>query len=259
MIRIIAIFFVLIFNLWVKPVFAGPADKIITISSGEWPPYISENLKFNGIAARIIRDSFALQGYSVEFGWFPWKRTYHNVRTGTWNASAIWAKTEQRSKEVLFSDAVIENNTVLFFRKDSLIDWQSYQDLSSIIIGATDGYFNGNEFKAAENNGTITVELTSSERNNFKKLAANRIDAVVAEVGTGIEIMREIFTLEQQSEIVISKKKISSFSNHLVISKHLKNADKILDLFNQGLRKLKQEGKIEQYVKESSIGSYSHQ
>lgn len=258
LIKIIPTFFLLLFNLIIRPVFANPNDKIITISSGEWPPYISENLKFNGIAARIIRDSFALQGYSVEFGWFPWKRTYHHVRTGSWNASAIWAKTEQRSKEVLFSDPIIDSNTVLFFRKDSLIEWQSYQDLSSIIIGATDGYFNGNEFKAAEEKGLITVERTSSERNNFKKLAAQRIDAVVAELGTGIEIMRKELTFEQRENIVIGQKEISSFSNHLVFSKQLNNAEQLVEEFNQGLFKLNKNGKINEYFIESGLNNYSN-
>ena len=257
LIKIIPTFFLLLFNLIIRPVFANPDDKVITISTGEWPPYISENLKFNGIAARIIRDSFALQGYAVEFGWFPWKRTYHHVRTGAWNASAIWAKTEQRRKEVLFSDPIIDSNTVLFFRKDSLIEWQSYQDLSSIIIGATDGYFNGDEFEAAEEKRLITVERTSSERNNFKKLAAKRIDAVVAELGTGIDIMREVLTLEERENIVIGQKKISSFSNQLVFSKQLDNAEQLVKESNQGLIKLNNKGKIKEYFLESGLNNYS--
>lgn len=231
-------------------------NTTITISTGEWPPYLSEKIKYRGVAARIIKESFSLQGIDVKFGWFPWKRSYNNVRNGSWDASAIWAITHKRSQEVLFSDPVIENKTVLFFNKDTFKKWQSIKDLSGLVIGATNGYFNGKEFKKAEEEGLITVERTSIEKNNFKKLAARRLDAVIADIDTGYDIMNRMLTKKQKDAIAVNPKIISSFSNHLVISKKMINADKIVFTFNKGLKQLITSGKVKQYLQESREGLY---
>jgi polar amino acid transport system substrate-binding protein len=238
------------------PLIVHSENKTITVSTGEWPPFISENLKYHGVAARIISESFALQGIQVRYGWFPWKRSYDNVSNGSWDASAIWAVTAQRRKDVLFSDPIIENKTVLFFRKSSLIAWESYDDLTGLVIGATDGYFNGDEFAQAEKKGLVTVERTNTESSNFKKLAANRLDAVIAEVDAGYEIMRRVLTAEQIDSIVVSPKNMASFSNHLIISKTLKNAEELTSTFNKGLKELTESGKVDQYLMESRTGHY---
>lgn len=240
----------------VLPVIAHSENKIVTVSTGEWPPFISENLKYNGVAARIIEESFASQNINVHFGWFPWKRAYYNARVGSWDASAIWAVTKQRSTEVLFSDPIIKNNTVLFFRKNSAIDWTSYEDLSGLTIGATNGYFYGDAFEQAEKDGVITVERTGIESSNFKKLESKRLDAVVAEIDTGYYIMQKIFNAEQIEAIIVSPKQVSTITNHLVISKNIGNADDLLSKFNKGLKELTKSGKVDRYLKESRNGQY---
>lgn len=231
-------------------------NKIITISSGEWPPFVSEKLKYHGVAARIISESFALQNIEVKYTWFPWKRSYNNIKMGYSDASAVWAVTEKRSKEMLFSDPVINNVIVLFFNNKKFSNWKSYDDLSGLIIGATNGYFNGDEFEKAEKNGLITVERTSIESNNFKKLLANRIDAVVAEIDTGYDILNRISAAEQIKSIVVSPKKVASFTTHLITSKKLDNGDDIIEKFNKGLKQLVDTGKLDQYIMESRNGLY---
>lgn len=238
------------------PAMATSEDNTLTISTGEWPPFLSENLKHHGVAARIVTESFASQNINIQYGWFPWVRSYNNVKTGNWDASAIWAVTNERKEDVLFSDPVIKNQTVLFFRKGHAIDWQSYKDLSGIIIGATNGYFYGDDFKSAETSGLITVERTSIESSNFKKLEANRLDAVIAEIDTGYDIMQKIFRAEQIDAIIVSPKYVASFTNHLVISKKLENAEQLISAFNKGLKQLTDSGKVDQYLKESRSGQY---
>ena len=240
----------------ILPTTAISDDKTITISTGEWPPFISESFKHHGIATRIISESFALQDIKVEYSWFPWKRTYNNVKTGDWDASAIWAITPEREKDVLFSDPIIRNTTVLFFNKDKYRDWNSFEDLSGLVIGATNGYFYGKAFKKAEEQGLIIVERTNTESHNFKKLAANRLDAVAAEVDTGYYIMRGMFDNKEISSVQVNNKAIASFNNHLVISKKLDNAAELITTFNQGLKKLNESGKVNQYLQESREGKY---
>ena len=115
------------------------------------------------------------------------------------------------------------------------------------------------EFDKAEKSGLITVDRTSTESHNFKKLAANRIDAVVAEIDTGYEIMHRLLKPEQVESIIVSPQKIASFSNHLVISKKIKNGEELLSTFNKGLKQLTESGKVDQYIMESRNGLYNQE
>ena len=238
------------------PTIASSKDRVIQVSTGEWPPFLSKNMKYYGVAARIISESFALEGIRIEYSWLPWQRSYNNVINGTSDASAIWAITDERSKELLFSDPIIKNTNVLFFNKNRPLNWASIKDLSGLIIGATNGYFYGEEFQQAETSGLITVERTSIESSNFKKLAANRIDVVIAERDTGYEIMKQVLTAEQIESLDFSQKEVASFTNHLVISKKIENGEALLSTFNKGLKKLTESGKVEQYLMESRSGLY---
>ena len=238
------------------PAISSSEDRVIKISTGDWPPFISENMKYHGIAARIITESFELQNIKVEYSWFPWQRTYNNVRYGDWDASAIWAVTEERSQHLLFSDPIIKNKNVLFFNENTYSNWNSLADLSGLVIGATNGYFYGDKFQQAEANGLITIERTSIESHNFKKLASGRIDAVIAEIDAGYDIMHRIFEPEIIESIVASPKEVASFTTHLVISKKLENGEVLLSTFNEGLKQLLESGKVDQYFTESRKGLY---
>ena len=39
--------------------FNGFAEQTVSLTNGEFPPYLSENLKYYGVASRIIAEAFA--------------------------------------------------------------------------------------------------------------------------------------------------------------------------------------------------------
>ena len=63
---------------------------------GDWPPFLSEDLAHQGIAARIIRDVFAEAGYETQFAFYPWARALENARSGSLDGTAVWLKTAER-------------------------------------------------------------------------------------------------------------------------------------------------------------------
>ena len=85
----------------------APAAKIVRLTTGEWPPYISQNLPGKGVGLLIISEAFKLAGYDVEYSFYPWPRGYELGARGQWDGSVLWQKTPGRSKELLFSDRVI--------------------------------------------------------------------------------------------------------------------------------------------------------
>ena len=59
---------------------SASAAETIRITNGEWPPFTSERLPDKGPLSRIVAEAFALEGISVEYGYFPWRRAYDYTR-----------------------------------------------------------------------------------------------------------------------------------------------------------------------------------
>ena len=100
--------------IWLIPIFLLTstgilAEETIRITIGEWAPYLSKDLKHYGVAARIVTDSFALEGVKVEYGFFPWARSKFLAQEGEWDGSAVWIHNAERAKDFLFSDSMFKS------------------------------------------------------------------------------------------------------------------------------------------------------
>ncbi len=55
---------------------AAQTSKTIRLTNGEWQPYLSKDTPHRGFASHIVIEAFALVGVEVEYGFFPWKRSF---------------------------------------------------------------------------------------------------------------------------------------------------------------------------------------
>ncbi len=248
-IKIIILFIMLL------PIKIG-GQETIRIAVGEWSPYISEDLEHFGVVCRIITEAFSSQGYNVEYGFFPWKRSYEYVKTGEWDASGAWAFSKEREPYFLFSDPILEVKQVLFHLKTTQINWNSIEDLANLKIGATIEYDYGELFETAEKEGIITVRRNVSDESNFRLLLRGGIHTFACNSITGKAIIRKYFTEEEVALVDINPKPIDIKLNRLLFSKVLPNSEMLLGKFNAGLMELRKNGKYDLYFQESVEGKY---
>ena len=71
------------------------SQESIRIVTGEYPPYLSKHLKYNGVGLRIIKESFALEGIKVEYSFVPWARAFRFVKNGKFDAEKWLATIKQ--------------------------------------------------------------------------------------------------------------------------------------------------------------------
>ncbi|MEE9297196.1 MAG: amino acid ABC transporter substrate-binding protein, partial [Phycisphaerae bacterium] len=64
---------------------AAQTSKTIRLTNGEWQPYLSKDSPHHGFASHIVTEAFALVGVEVEYGFFPWKRSFKLAKEGTWD------------------------------------------------------------------------------------------------------------------------------------------------------------------------------
>jgi len=78
-------------------VFSVSRADVLRIATGEFAPYCSSFSRHEGFANHLVKEAFARQGYPVSYSYFPWKRAYEMTRSGEFDASSWWAKSDDRA------------------------------------------------------------------------------------------------------------------------------------------------------------------
>lgn len=236
--------------------FGDPAksqDRVVTLTNGEFPPYLGEQLKGYGVASQIVTEAFALAGYRVEYGFFPWRRSMVLAELGEWDGTVVWSWSEERDKLFLYSDPVMVTREVFFHRADKPFAWQSYDDLADLRIGATVGYFYGDTFQEAEKSGKIQVERIVTDLQNLKKLLNDRIDLSLQEANVAHSLIARHLPQYKDLLVPYSEKPTRITTLHLLISKAIDGGAKMITDFNEGLRQLRESGRVDEIFQQAGL------
>jgi len=231
-------------------------QETVRLTNGEWPPYLSENFKQYGVISHIVAEAFSLEGIKVEYRFYPWKRSYEVAKDNEMDGSVIWAPTPERKKDFYFSDPVLSNKKVFFHLKSYPFEWKTVNDLKGIKIGVTRGYTYGDEFDKAVKEGRLQVDEVRSDELNFKKLLGGRFDGFPIEMDVGYYLINSKLTQEESKLITHHSLPIMETPLSLILSKKAEKNKRLLELFNRGLKRLKDSGKYDQYLDDSRQGKY---
>lgn len=236
-----------------KAVSAQEGDRtIIRLTNGEWPPYSSEYLPHYGFFSRVVSEAFRINGYQVEYAFYPWKRAYELAAKGAFDGSVTWAPTPERQQDFRFSDPVIESKKVFFHLKNHPFHWQTLEDLTAYRIGVTSGYTYGRKFDEAWKTGDLNIQEVTSDAQNIRKLLLKRIDTFPMEIAVGYALIRDFLPPGGTRAITHAPKPIVVTPIAVAISRQLppKRIDAILHSLNRGLKTLRQQGVYDRYKKE---------
>ena len=151
---------VIVFSFVLCSVFTSAATaESIEITTGEYAPWTSESLKHGGFSTHVITEAFKLEGYDVNFTFYPWKRVYEAAKDGRrFHASSWWYTSDERAKDFHYSDPLLTDSTVFFYLKENpLGEWNALDDLKGRRIGATAGYTYTPEFWEAAKSGLLDI------------------------------------------------------------------------------------------------------
>ncbi len=236
------------------------AETTIRITNGEWEPYLSEYSYQYGLASHIVSEAFESEGIKIKWGFFPWVRSYQQAKKGiNWDASAVWWATEATQKVFWVTESVIVTSIVFFHLKKRNFQWDSLEDLKGLRIGISRGYDYGRNFTNAIKEKRISVDITTTDEQNFKKLLAGRIDIFPNDPVVGYSQLRNIFPSEKVKRFTFHPKAFEAKTLNLIISKECRNARLFLTKFNSGLKRLKESGRLDQLYKDLDAGKYDKQ
>ncbi len=234
------------------------ANELVRIATGEWPPYLSQELPDYGLASRIVTEAFKEAGIDVEYQFFPWNRSLEATRSGQLEATVGWEKSADRIDDFLFSeDPIIIERTVFFYAIDNPVSpdtlWQTNK-LHKPLVGVTLGYDYGDQFMEAEKAGRFEVYRSASDEANFKLLINKRIDLFPMDQLVGMRMLDKHFTPAERQSIAYYPKVLRTVELFLLISKKTAGSAMLKQSFDKGMENLKSTGKL--MMIQSDAGRY---
>ena len=222
------------------------SPTVLRLANGEWPPYTGENLPAQGCDSQVVSEVFAEAGVQVQYTFVPWARGMLLSKDGALDGAIEWADTpEHRASHFVSSQPLSEQRWVFFHRRDTSIPWQQLADLHNQRIGLTIGYAYSDMFKPLQAKYPEMFSEAPSDLLNLKKLLHRRLDLVPLERGVGRYLLRTAFTPKEQEQIVAQEQAISLFSPHLLLSRSVAGNEQRMQLFDQGLARLKASGRYQ--------------
>ncbi len=229
----------------------------VTIAVGDWPPYISQEQKHDGVISHIISDTFSEMDMSATIKFLPWTRAYKHTAVGSFTATGVWMHKAERENDFIYSDALLNEQFVFFHNKSLDFNWNTVNDLYGMKMGGIQAYSYGPELDKALKKGLIEMVLIKHPKQNFMKLLRGRVQLHPMEINVGYAALKKNFTLKEQSKITHHPKPFLNNLSYLLFPKKVKNSEELVKRFNKALAKMKANGRYDQYFKNFEAGLYS--
>jgi len=156
-------------------------DKLIRLSSLEWPPYSGANLPGQGATIAVVRAALAAVGYSLEVTFYPWSRAVHVAEDPSSGFAGYFPEYHSEAVALSFrySDPIGFGPLGFAQPTGAAITWKRLADLDRYVIGTVKDYVNTSEFDALVAGGILNVSEALNDTSNLMKVAYHRIDMAV--------------------------------------------------------------------------------
>lgn len=155
------------------------ADKVVRLTSLDWPPYSGAALKDGGASVVVVRAALAAVDVKLEVEFLPWKRAVETAR-GNAAIAGYFPEYAEVGAEFVISDRIGTSPLGFAQRVEAPILWTSLANLKAVApIGVVDGYINESAFDAAIADGSLKADVARDDATNIRKLAGGRMRAAV--------------------------------------------------------------------------------
>ena len=228
----------------------------VSIAVGDWPPYLSETLKHNGIIGHMLTDIFEQAGYDVTLSFLPWPRAYSNAKIGKQDVTGVWMHKPERETDFYYSDPILNEQFVFFHLKTTNFHWQTLNDLKGWVIGGGHEYSYGTEFDNALAAGDIIIERVPTKQQNWSKLLLGRIALYPEELNVGYSSLKQIYPKHKVDLITHHPKAFLNNLSYLLFPKISDKSLRLIKDFNKQLKVFRESGRYETYFKGFREGYY---
>ena len=225
------------------------AENTVELNTLDWEPYVGQKLPNNGFVAAIVNEAYAASGYTVKLDFMPWVRAKTMAREGKSDGCMPEYYLEEDKADFLISEPFPGGPLGFFKRKADTIAYTRLEDLKSLKIGVVRGYVNTAEFDKAD---YLKKEEANDDITNLRKLVGGRVDLIVIDKFVGLSLMRQEME-DKMGDIEFIAPALEEKTLHVLIARNVPEAEVKMQAFNDGLKKLKDSGRLDGLLKSSGF------
>ncbi|WP_319406758.1 transporter substrate-binding domain-containing protein [uncultured Desulfosarcina sp.] len=210
-----------------------------------YPPYMFGTSPVKGLYPEIIRMAFSLSGIPVKITEYPWKRALSLGREGKVAVGGIYQNL-RRMALFDYSDPIYLETLRVWVKAGHEFPFSGVVDLSGKRVGINRGWSYGEVFDSARRAGLFEAEEATDNLANLKKLILGRLDCIIADE---LSLSQIIYQRGLGGDVEMLDPPAAVNSVHLVFAKRAKQT-LVLDRFNQGLVKMKENGTYSRIIDE---------
>lgn len=215
-------------------------DKVVHLTSLDWPPYSGKDLPGGGASIEVARAAFKAMGYELKVDFYPWSRAVNLAKDeGSKYAGYIPEYYSDAVAEEFHYSDVMGNGPLGFAQHaDKPINWSSHDDLSNYSIGVVQDYVNEAEFDKRIADGRIKVQAVTSDATNLVKLVNGRIDMAVVDKNVMDYLIKTDKRLKNKGDKLQFNDKMLEDKKLYICFKKNAMGEELLKVFNEGLTKI---------------------
>ena len=201
------------------------------LASDTWPPF-TDVPDHPRVAIELVDTALERSGIEATTTIVDWKDVEAGIRNGTYDGTAAMWRTEKREKDLLFSEAYLENRLVLVGRKGSNVAAANITDLAGKRVAIVGRYAYGDDISQAVG---IYFVGGKNDQDDLDKLLAGDVEYILVD-----ELVARYLTTYQQDEtaakLEIGTRPLVRRTLHFAIRRDVPGAEEIIDNFNHQIR-----------------------
>ncbi len=224
--------------------------KNFEIATGEWAPYVSENMTDGGPTAQIVAAAIEAAGHTVTFKYMPWKRTEVLTQQGKIVATFPWSMADSFKDITYQSTPLAHQRMVFFYLKDKFPGWdfKGFEELKKVKVGASQGYSYVDIFA----NAGIKPVYVKDVKSSLKMMLHDRVDVVPESQLVGWQTIKDNYAADQ-SKIASSNTPLFEKPLFLMVSKSHPDGEELIKEFEKGFKIIRDNGTFKKLLDEYGL------
>lgn len=224
------------------------AEKIeVTVVGAEFPPYFTDTPPLYGITGTVIQHIFNDSKFTPQLRVKPFARALTEAKNGTSDIIVALYKTQEREKQLNYSDSLISSNIFLYTNATNNRSYDSLEDLSNKRVGLIR---QTSTRLSISNNPKIQLTYINHYLQGLEMVKLGRLDFMV---GNEIVIQYLLNKEEHKSlkeNIKAIHPELMTENTYIAVSKLSPHKKQLLNTLNQGISKLKENHQLQRIIGE---------
>ncbi|MBP7339909.1 ABC transporter substrate-binding protein [Niveispirillum sp.] len=216
------------------------------VTGSDYAPYVDDTLPGGGPVTRLVREIFTTAGITADISVEPWRRGYEGLLAHRFDATFPYIRTEQRAREVLFSDpiTIVRQHLVVAIgneRAAMATGWMKGRRVCAAVGYGLPAWLN-----LLIQQGDVQRVTPTQQRSCLSMIIADRADFMVED--DRIADARRATVSEREKLVTVPGPAASESSLHLIVARDNPRGREILDIFNRGLAKMRANGSLPETI-----------